>query len=56
VVAEIVHGEADWADILFLAAAILAFVAAVSAWPERRLVNPFGWAAVSALAIGWLLL
>jgi hypothetical protein len=54
--ADIVSGELDWADVMFLCAAILAAVAAVVAWPQRTVSSTLGWAAVCALAIGWLLL
>jgi len=55
-IADIVSGELDWADVCFLVAAILAVVAAVIAWPEKTVATTLGWAAVAAVAIGWLLL
>ena len=54
--ADIVRGEVDWADVVFLIALILAVVAAFIAWPQRTLTNVCGWAAVAAIALGLLLL
>ena len=55
-IAEIAVNQRDWADILFLVAAILSAVAAVLAWTDRTLTQTMGWAAVCAVSIGWLLL
>lgn len=52
--ADIASGHSDAADILFLVAAILAVVAAWSAWPEQKMTSTVGWLAVAALAVAWL--
>ena len=54
--ADIVTGETDWADVMFLVALVLAVVAAFIAWPQRTLTNVCGWLAVAAVAFGLLLL
>ena len=54
--ADIVSGEVDAADVMFLVALILAVVAAFLAWPQRTVTNVCGWAAVAAIALGLLLL
>ena len=54
--ADIVSGEIDCADVMFLVALILAVVAAFLAWPQRTLTTVCGWLAVAAVALGLLLL
>lgn len=54
--AEIVSGETAWADVLFLAAAIVAVVASWNAWPERKMDGTLGWLSVALIAVAWMLL
>lgn len=58
VLADIVHGEVDWADVMFLLAAIAFFIGAVYAWvrahgPTEYLLLFIGLVLIS---VGWLLL
>lgn len=55
-IADIASGESDWADVMFLIAAVLAVVAAWNAWPQRKMDGTLGWLSVALLAIGWMLL
>ena len=57
-VADIASGHVDAADIVFLIAVILAVIAAVVSYrtTDRPIGAPFGWLAVAALGLGWLLL
>ena len=53
--AEIFSGENDWADFLFLIAAILAAVAAFLRWPARHLDGVMAALAFCAVSVGLLL-
>jgi hypothetical protein len=55
-IADIAHGHADAADVMFLIAAVLAVVAAWNAWPQRKLDGTLGWLAVAVISVAWLLL
>ena len=56
--ADIISGEVDFADIMFLIAAIVFVIAAVLAWTKRP--DPTSGALVpiglALLAVGWLVL
>ena len=59
VIAEIASGEVDTADVFFLIAVTVAGIAALLSIieiPASRHAAMFGWAAVTALAAGWLVL
>ena len=54
----LVSGNANLADLFFLAAVICGILAAIlsSITPSHRLATVFGWAAVSLIALGFLVL
>lgn len=56
VLADIVSGEVDWADIVFLAAVIVAIVAAVLSFQARNVMTGLSFVVLGLIALGWLLL
>ena len=52
--AELVSGERDVADVLFLLAALAAIAASFVAWPEARPTSTLGWAGLAMIAVGLL--
>jgi hypothetical protein len=56
VLAEIVSGERDWADVLFLIAVILFAVAAVIRFQAKAFDSALIALALGLVAFGWLLL
>jgi hypothetical protein len=56
VLATIVSGEADWADVFFLCAVILALVATVATLARSSIEAALLPAAVACIALGFLVL
>jgi hypothetical protein len=56
VLATIVSGEADWADVFFLCAVILALVATVATLARSSIDAALLPAAVACIALGFLVL
>jgi hypothetical protein len=56
VLADLVHGEVDWADVLFLVAAIIFFIVFVIRLQARSIDGMLIAAGFVILSVAWLLL